>query len=121
MKKSVSGSSKNCNTLSVPLQAGKKKKKERKKKNVSRDVQPGLAKRALRQIYVDFASSSKCGHIKTKKQGPAALCQKSFFFPSFLFFWLVIKECLPLSSIAKVFHKFMSTRAVAVCNNMYII
>ena len=117
MKKSVSGSSKNCNTLSVPLQAGKKKRK--KKKTVSRDVQPGLAKRALRQIYVDFASSSKCGHIKTKKQGPAALCQKSFFF-LLSFFWLVIKECLPLSSIAKVFHKFMSTRAVAVCNNMYI-
>ena len=104
----------------MPLQAGEKKKKE-KEKTVSRDVQPGLAKRALRQIYVDFASSSKCGHIKTKKQGPAALCQKSFFFFFPFFFWLVIKECLPLSSIAKVFHKFMSTRAVAVCDNMYLI
>jgi hypothetical protein len=68
----------------VPPQAGEKKKE--KEKTVSRDVQPGLAKRALRQIYVDFASSSKCGHIKTKKQGPAALCQKSFFSSSFLFF-----------------------------------
>ena len=78
--------SKNCNTLCVPNY----------EKNPQEMSAKQLAIRALRQIYVDFPfSSSKCGHIKTKK----GRCVKTFFS-------LMIKEYLVCIFSAWILQKF---------------